>query len=99
MCAARGGHPTYQPSRGARRLYLTCTVTKPPPIRFDVNRKIVPWGENVETVELPVTGGEFAVAGDRAPMAKRSPHQLARSQESAWVSLSALSTYIDSDEA
>src|SRR5439155_1261489 len=76
MCAARGGHTTFQPARGARRLYLTCTVTKPPPIRFDVNRKTVPWGENVETVELPVTGGEFAVAGDRAPRARRSPHQL-----------------------
>ena len=98
MCAARGGHTTFQPARGARRLYLTCTVTKPPPIRFDVNRKTVPWGENVETVELPVTGGEFAVAGDRAPRARRSPHQLERSHESALSALSAVSSYLDSDE-
>src|SRR2546421_5937933 len=97
MFAARGRARDLPSGARGAQLYLTCTVTKTPPIRFDVDRKIAPWGKNVEIVELPATGGEVGRA-DGAPRPKRSSQQLERSHESALAALSAVTSYLDSDE-
>ena len=78
-------------------VYLTCTATKPPPKRFDVDRKIAPRGEKVEAAALPVRG-KVELVRDDGPRAKRSAARLERSQEAALAALTAVSSYLDSDE-
>ena len=78
-------------------VYLTCTATKPPPKRFDVDRKIAPRGEKVEAAALPVRG-KVELIRDDGPRAKRSAARLERSQEAALAALTAVSSYLDSDE-
>src|SRR2546430_1225503 len=82
---------------GGVSVYLTCTVTRPPPRRFDVHRKSAPRGERVEAASLPVTD-KVALVGDGGPRSKRTPNQLERSQDAALAALGAVSSYLDSDE-